>query len=130
MTLCNQGKAVHSSHVTMDDMENAMTVVCVTMLISMPTPIIGVKFHFHSLDWFIYQLFAHEEENNTFNMILLLSHINSSHTPFFYRNKFAYRKPVFLHVFEIAGVNRNFLTRKIWSTNRMGRLQMGRKIRL
>ena len=48
MTLCNQGKAVHSSHVTMDDMENAMTVVCVTMLISMPTPIIGVKFHFHS----------------------------------------------------------------------------------
>ena len=48
MTLCNQGKAVHTSHVTMDDMENAMTVVCVTMLISMPTPIIGVKFHFHS----------------------------------------------------------------------------------
>lgn len=69
MTLCNQGKAVHSSHVKMDDMENAMTVVCVTMLISMPTPIIGVKFHFHSLDWFIYQLFAHEEGRNTFNMI-------------------------------------------------------------
>ena len=88
------------------------------------------NFTFIVLGLFIYQLFAHEEEKNTFNMILLLPHINSSQTLFFYRNKFVYRKPVFLLVFEIAGVNRNFLTGKIWSTNRMGRLQAGRKIRL
>ena len=50
--LFNQGKAVHWSHVMTDDIEDAIAVVCTTMRISMPfitaTPIIGVKFHFHS----------------------------------------------------------------------------------
>lgn len=88
------------------------------------------NFTFIVSDLLIYQLFAHEEGRNTFNMIFAAPPHQFKSNLFFYRNKFVYRKPVFLHVFEIAGVNRNFLTRKIWSTNRMGRLQTGRKIRL
>ena len=72
------------------------------------------NFTFIVLGLFIYQLFAHDEERNNFNMILLLPHINSSQTLFFYSNKFAYRKSVFFLLLLICSRKRMMNSMKFY----------------